>query len=292
MDYKKIRNPTGYYSASPLPDPEALTKFYAETYYQNAVSSTYSTSYDAIELAYKRLKATALVKLALQHAPPAGTFLDIGAGEGFLMKAAHDEGFEIQGADFSTFGISSFHPELVDRLAAGDVFDFLDRCISEGRKFAVCSAINILEHVIDPVRLMGQLQGIVAEKGVILLTVPNDYSRLQMHLLETGQIDREFWFAPPQHLHYFNTESLPAFCESQGFTVLDLVADFAVDLFLLDRAANYVMNPAVGKNAHQARMATDLLIIEHGYDKYLQYYRSMAAVGLGRDITVVLTANR
>jgi 2-polyprenyl-3-methyl-5-hydroxy-6-metoxy-1,4-benzoquinol methylase len=290
MTYNKMQNPLGFYSASPLPDPAALSKFYAESYFQNAVSSTYSTSYDELELAYKRLKARALVELAFEHNPPANSFVDIGAGEGFLMKAAQTKGCDVQGADFSTYGVEKFHPELLDFLSAGDVFYFLDSCVAEKRQFAICSAINVVEHVIDPYRFMALLREIMAERGIALVTVPNDYSRLQMHLLENGEIDREFWFAPPQHLHYFNTETLATFCQSQGFKVLDMVADFPVDLFLLNPAANYIMKPDVGKHAHHARMNTDLLIIEHGYEKYLQYYRAMAAVGLGRDITVVLAA--
>ena len=193
------------------------------------------------------------------------------------------------GADFSTFGVQSFHPELLPYLSAGDVFDFLEHTKSERGQFDVCSAINILEHVIDPVRFMALLRTIMADSGIALITVPNDYSPLQLQLLEQGKIDREFWFAPPQHLHYFNTRTLVDFCRSQGFKVLDMVADFPVDLFLLNPAANYIMNPAVGKDAHNARMAADLLIIENGYEKYLAYYRAMAAVGLGRDLTVVVS---
>ena len=290
MTYDKVRDPLGFYSASPLPDPAALAKLYAESYFQNAVSSTYSVEYDDLELAYKRLKAGALVELALEHNPPAGVFVDIGAGEGFLMKAAHLRGLEIAGADFSTFGVGSFHPELLDYLSAGDVFDFLERCVSEHRRFAVCSAINVLEHVIDPVRFMALLKQIMAKDGIALVTVPNDFSRLQTQLLAAKEIDREFWFAPPQHLHYFNTENISAFCEAQGFEVMDMVSDFPVDLFLLNPAANYIMKPDVGKDAHVARMKTDLLIVEHGYRKYLKVYRAMADVGLGRDFTIVLKA--
>lgn len=288
MTYQKTKNPIGFYSASPLPSAEELSKFYAEVYFQNSVSSTYSASYDKLEIDYKRIKARALVELALQHRPAFASFLDIGAGEGFLLKAAHDQGCTAHGVDFSTFGVKSFHPELLAYFSEGDVFDFLERSKLE-RRFDVCSAINVLEHVIDPVEFMMLLRANMSDRGIALITVPNDYSPLQEHLLEQRKIDREFWFAPPQHLHYFNARTLVDFCQSQDFKVLDMVADFPIDLFLLNPAANYVMNPAVGKNAHRARMETDLLIIEQGYEKYLAYYRAMAAVGLGRDLTVVLS---
>jgi 2-polyprenyl-3-methyl-5-hydroxy-6-metoxy-1,4-benzoquinol methylase len=275
-----------------MPTPAELAKFYSETYYQSPVSASYSVEYDNTELAYKRLKARVLIELAMQHRPFARTFFDIGAGEGFLMRAAADRGLAVEGADFSTHGIRSFHPELLPQISEGDVFDVLERFSTAKRQFAACSAINVLEHVTDASRFMRLLKTILADEGIALITVPNDYSRLQMRLLEQGLIDREFWFAPPQHLHYFNSENLPTFCRSEGFDVLDLVGDHPIDLALFNPNSNYVMTPSTGKEAHRARMATELLIAEQGYDKYLTYGRGLASVGLGRGITVVLRSSQ
>ena len=48
------------------------------------------------------------------------------------------------------------------------------------------------------------------------------------------------------------------------------------------------MKPASGRDANRARMQHDLMIVQkYGLDRYLDYYRAMFKVGLGRDINVI-----
>jgi hypothetical protein len=89
-------------------------------------------------------------------------------------------------------------------------------------------------------------------------------------------------------LHYFNVRSLLAFCERQGFRVIDAFADFPIEVFLLHPGSNYVEQPKMGKAAHHARMEPDLLIAEQGLDVYLDLYRALFRAGMGRDLTVLL----
>ena len=101
-------------------------------------------------------------------------------------------------------------------------------------------------------------------------------------------IDREFWFVPPHHLQYFNTDNLVPYMEKNGFEVVDAFSDFPVDLYLLHAESNYIMKPASGRDANRARMQHDLMIVQkYGLDRYLDYYRAMFKVGLGRDINVI-----
>lgn len=288
-EYRKVTNPGGWVSASPLPDAETLREFYADLYYQQPQTSTYQAAYDDTELAYRDLKCRTLLRALAAHGlTPGGAFLDVGAGEGFLLDAADREGYVVTGADFSAFGLSKFFPRLQPRLLVGDVMTTLDRLAAEGATFAACSAINVLEHVIDPAGLLDSLARVVAPRGTVAITVPNDFSRLQAHLIGEGHIDREFWFVPPQHLHYFNAENLPVFCEARGYRMVDAFSDFPIDTFLLHPGSNYIANPAAGRAAHQARLRHDLLLAEAGLDAYLDYYRALFRVGAGRDITVLL----
>ena len=288
-EFEMIPQPEGWFSASPLPTQAALQEFYARLYYQAPQSTTYQAAYEDLDDRYKRLKCTALLHaLSGQGMGEAAGFLDIGAGEGFLMDAAARRGLSVTGIDFSAFAIGKFFPRLQDRLIAGDVFETLDRFSAEGRRFQACSAINVLEHVVDPGRLLASIRGVLDPSGVLAITVPNDFSRLQALLRAEGFIDREFWCAAPQHLHYFNAENLPRFCAARGYEVLDAFSDFPIDLFLLHPGSNYVADAGNGPAAHRARVLHDLLIADAGLDRYLAFYRAMFQVGVGRDITVVL----
>jgi 2-polyprenyl-3-methyl-5-hydroxy-6-metoxy-1,4-benzoquinol methylase len=289
----KIRNQDGYISADPIPSDKELSKFYSEKYYQDPQTSSYQLEYPQVELDYRRLKYSSMLYAAEQHVKKTDnvqkqTFLDIGAGEGFFLKVAHEKGYNVRGIDFSSFGVSKFHPELLDNLTAGDSFEVMDSFIRDDRKFDICSTVNVLEHVRNPDEFLTKIKKLLKPESILTITVPNDYSTLQEKLVSEGYIDREFWFLPPQHLHYFNSENLIPFLESKGFICVDAFSDFPIDLFLLNPDSNYVMDKSKGPNAHKARMNFDLLIANKGLENYLNYYRAIFKVGIGRNITVLL----
>ena len=287
--FEKTMTTDGFISTHPLPTSAELKQFYTETYYQAPQATTYQESYDALELDYKHLKCKAIIHALKQSGRLHGnTFLDIGAGEGFLLNAAVQHDFEVTGLDFSAYGVAKFFPELTGKHIAGDIFGSLEALIDQDKKFSVCTSTNVLEHVIDADLFLKLAKSVLAADGLLLITVPNDYSAIQQLALSENMIDREFWFVPPHHLHYFNTDNLIPFIESRGFKVLDAFSDFPVDLYLLHSGSNYVMDAAAGREANRARMHHDLMIVrEKGLDKYLDYYRSMFQVGLGRDITII-----
>lgn len=288
-EFQMIPQPEGWVSASPLPTQAALQEFYAGLYYQAPQSTTYQNAYDDLDDRYKRLKCAALLHaLRAQGLDGNADFLDIGAGEGFLMDAADRQGLSVTGVDFSAFAIGKFFPRLQDRFIAGDVFETLDRLSAAGTRFRACSAINVLEHVLDPNLLLASVRRVLDPSGVFAITVPNDFSRLQLLLRDQGFIDRPFWCAAPQHLHYFNAENLPRFCAARGYDVLDAFSDFPIDLFLLHPGSNYVSDTGNGPAAHRARVLHDLLIAEAGLDRYVALYRALFQVGIGRDVTVIL----
>ena len=288
--YNKISMPSGFVSTTPLPTKDELQKFYAETYYQAPASSTYQESYDELELDYKRTKCSALIHVLKGLSQGSGKdFLDVGAGEGFLLNAAHESGFQVTGLDFSAFGVHKFFPHLSEQHRSGDIFESLEWLAAENRKFSVCTSTNVLEHVLNPDLFLQSIRNVLDEDGILAITVPNDYSDIQQLAIDEGMIDREFWFVPPHHLHYFNTRNILVFLQDRGFDVLDAFSDFPVDLYLLHSASNYVMNPNSGRDANRARMHHDLMIVRnYGLDQYLDYYRAMFKVGLGRDITIVV----
>ncbi len=277
----------------PLPTMQELSDYYGQKYYQESdgKKTTYDSIYTSDELEYKKLESHMTLQGMKENLPLSKnvvSVLDLGCGEGFLVKEGLAQGYQMTGVDFSSFGVEKWNPSVLDHCAFGDVYDFLDRSIADGTKFDVCILRNVLEHVIDPVALMRQLSGVLHADGILLLTVPNDYCDLQKLAMEKGHIDREFWFAPPDHLHYFNTKNIIPFVERNDFSVVDMFSSFPIDFFLFHPGSNYVADRTKGKDAHFARITLDLLIAKEGMDKFVNLYRAMAACGIGRDFTTVL----
>ncbi|MEW5728904.1 MAG: class I SAM-dependent methyltransferase [Pseudomonadota bacterium] len=291
-DFKAVPNQWGFFSAAPLPSAEELSEWYRKKYYQTADQrqTTYQSSYNEAELAHKRLMANQLLH-AVELVSGAGggrSFLDVGCGEGFALKAAHDRGWSVEGLDFNADPARHWNPEIGDRVVAGDAYALLDQVVASGRQVTACVLTNVLEHVLDPHHLLTTLRRVVEPGGVLAITVPNDFSALQKALVAEGCVEREYWFSPPSHLHYFDSASLPRFCAGMGFEVRDLYAGFPVEFFLLHPGSNYARRPDAGKDVHRARVTLDLMMADRGMDSFHALYRALAACDMGRLITVVL----
>lgn len=292
--YNKTVSDLGFTSAAPMPSRDELEQFYADTYYQQSTAKTYSATYSEDELAQKRLRA----QLTLHALKDAGRFddlnglrfLETGCGEGFIMKAAADAGCQVTGIDYSEYAMQSFHPELVSNLVRGDGTAVLDGFAAKNSTFDICVLQNVIEHVIDPLALLRQTDSIMSDAGVLLINVPNDYSAMQMYLLEQGRIDREHWFSPPDHLHYFNTDTIGNLADAAGYQVLEMFGDFPIELFLFHPGSNYVSDPRQGADAHRARVELDLLLAERGMDAYYDFCRAMSRCGIGRSVCAILSA--
>ena len=289
--FGKVVTADGYVAAEPKPTPDELNQFYAERYFQGA-SPGYRQSYDDDELAHKRLKVSLIVHAVRQaqqkHALAGRRFLEVGFGEGFLLQAAREASYDVFGVDFSEHGIQTFHPHLKEYVKVGDAYQLLDEIVGRQETFDVCVLQNVLEHVIDPDAMLDNVKRIMGPESILLLQMPNDYSRLQQIALEKGHVDREFWFLPPGHLSFFNTENATRLAEKHGYTVIDMFGDFPIDFFVFHPGSNYVQDRSAGPAANRARIELDLLLASNGLDPYLDFCRSLTACGVGRNFCLAL----
>lgn len=319
-------NEFGFYEIKQKPTPAELRDYYAQRYYQENLT-TYQAAYPPEELEHiegkLRLRHWVLEELrrvgpapagapksvgaavtveskaasaadvsGVPQATPAahaGSFLDIGCGEGWALAYFQRQGWDVLGLDFSSFSLEKFHPALRDRLRTGDLYEELQALVAAGRQFDVLWLDNVLEHVLDPAGLLGLCRALVPPAGVLVVDVPNDFSALQKHLLDSGQIDRPFWVVLPDHLSYFNPEGLRNLAAATGWRIPKTIGDQPIDLNLLNPSANYVMNRETGKGAHQARLAQDNLLLRTApLPAVAAYYEALAGVGLGRSIVAFL----
>jgi 2-polyprenyl-3-methyl-5-hydroxy-6-metoxy-1,4-benzoquinol methylase len=286
--YALVTHPDGWRMAQPRPTADELKSFYAKEYFQ-ASHGTYAPDYSETELAHRDLIARLMLFAVetVRGGAHVGRFLEVGCGEGWLLAAAQAAGFEVSGLDFSDDGLKRFHPDLLHRATFGDAFENLERLIDAGAQFEVVAMEHVLEHVLDPEQLLRRLPRLIAPGGVCVITVPNDFSPLQLAARAAGDIERDFWLAPPQHLNYFEARSLTALLNRLGFESRLAYASFPIDWFLMHPGSNYVADPGAGKPAHRARMAIDLLLAEAGLPAYLALAEALFGCGAGRSLTVI-----
>ncbi|MBH8571233.1 class I SAM-dependent methyltransferase [Microvirga sp. STS02] len=285
------QNEFGFYEIKNKPTPEELRDYYAKRYYQENLT-TYQPVYPAEELEHiegkLRLRHWVLEQLR-GAASGAGSFLDIGCGEGWALDYFQRQGWDVLGLDFSSFSVEKFHPALREKLRTGDLYEEAQKLVETGQQFDVLWLDNVLEHVLEPAALLRQCRALVKANGMLVVDVPNDFSALQQHLLDTGQIDRPFWVVLPDHLSYFNQPGLRNLAEFTNWQVAKVIGDQPIDLSLLNPATNYVMDRAAGKGAHLSRLAQDNFLLRTApLPAVAAYYEALAGVGLGRSIVAFL----
>lgn len=291
-DYGRKTSDDGHVVVSPMPSVTELNDFYTNVYFSEVPSDSYDQDYDPAELAHKKLVAETLVTAVSGWNDPASPetrrLLEVGFGEGFVLAAAKAQGYDIQGFDFSGDGLARFNPDVQDFVTLGDPALLLRESAEQGQTYSICVLKNVVEHVPDAEAILDLTKTLLSDDGILVVTVPNDFSCLQTTLLEKGIVDKEYWWAPPQHLHYFNTETFPTFAEKRGLEILDDYGDFPIEFFLLHSGSNYVLDKSNGKEAHQARLALDLMMAEAGLSQYTDFCRALSKCGMGRNTTYIM----
>lgn len=286
------KNDLGYYQVVDKPDKKELKKYYKKKYYQEARGS-YQHEYTDEQIKYFYSKIEQYYARIIKISPHVsrGAVLDVGCGEGFGLSFFQKRGFSVKGIDYSLEGVKNQNPECLEACVQGDLFELLDAELNNGNKYDIVWCTNVLEHVIEPRVLLQKLRALIKKGGLALIKVPNDFSIIQQEALDKKHIDNAFWVCPPDHLSYFNYRGLVNIVEHCGFCCIDILADFPVDLFLLNPSSCYIKDPDLGKNAHKVRVSVENLLSEQSTNDVNSFYSYMAKVGLGRDLTAFLTAD-
>ena len=281
-----------YYTFSPLPTEEELQEYYSNKYYQNGLGS-YATSYSEEEVQYFELKAGMVYLKASDYVDLEGPkkILDIGCGEGWLLNTFHKHGHQVTGIDFSRYGLEKFHPHLVDRLEQGDVYKILNKKIAVEDRYDIIILANVIEHVRDPKKLLQNIRAIMDPAALLILVVPNDFSPLQEHLLEKAIVKSRYWLYYPDHLAYFNKESMENLLADLGYVLFTVVGDNPIDLNLLNANSNYVLDEGKGKNTHLFRIRTDNFLGGIDEKKLIKIYEILGSMGVGRDLNYYCSAS-
>ncbi len=284
----------GYRRLDPLPTDDELTRFYESRYRDLIVeggrapelSRLVSTGPDADqERAWLAATLYADVLDALAPAVAEGLprrSLDVGCGTGDLLRVLIDAGWEATGIEPAT-EIASVGRAAGLQIEALTAFEFMDSWRASGAPpFTAITLLNVLEHVPAPAPMLQGLIEALAPAGRLIYRIPNDFNPLQAAAQRALGHD-PWWITVPDHLNYFDHASAAGMGERLGLEVVDQLADYPMELFLL-LGDDYVADPALGKVVHERRRRLELSLDP---ETRRRMGRAWVTAGLGRNTFVV-----
>ena len=259
-----------FYHVDPYPSAEYLIDFYGR-----------------YEMPTPQANLAETARLLARNLQPSAKVVDMGCGDGGFLKEMHSLGFNnLIGFDQSPgleraqqLGFGTFYKE--------SVWSFLDEAETKGEVDAEAFVmVNVLEHVTEPIKLLERIRGVMKSGALLGITVPNDFSPLQRAFLKVK--GHQPWFVHlPDHVNYFDFESLKNVLEQNGFDVIDQSALYPLELFLL-QDLDYIAHPELGPVAHQRRVMFEENMKKAGMTDVLDhFYETLAAGGYGRDVMMV-----
>ncbi len=185
----------------------------------------YHSEKQAVTLFARTVAAVPLVRNAVVrqvmglHAESGARLLDVGCGNGTFLANMKDLGWRVLGVEIDE------NAAQVARQRYG--LEVLPGTLAEAefpdQTFDVVTLRHVIEHVFDPVLLLGECARVLKPGGRLLITTPNVESLAHA-------LFRENWrgLEPPRHLMLFSPATLAQCAEKAGFRTCENKTNAAV----------------------------------------------------------------
>lgn len=194
----------GLVYTNPRPNSEEIDKFYGQHYYGKQ-NLRFKVLVELPIRLFRRQRSRKILRLM-----DSGRILDVGCGRGRMLDEFRKRGWETFGTEFSEQAAG----------AAREEFGLNVRAIAlknwgfEDKFFDAITLWHVLEHLPDPHGTLREVNRILKDDGLIVVSTPN-FDSFQ------AKVSKEKWFHldVPRHYYHFSTRTLTQMLESVGFKV-------------------------------------------------------------------------
>lgn len=202
----------------PQPTAEEIKQLYSDDYFIKWYSSEekriFSKNY------FDRLFARN--KIQLQEG---SQLLDIGCGMGFLLEVARERNCIAQGVEVSEYASTHCREKLHFNVHHGT----LETINFDKETFNTITAFDVLEHLLEPSKLLDRVNNICKKDGTLMVIVPNYNSLIYQFEIAICKVKKEALPNIPEHLTYFTCDTLKKMLEKHGFRIQKLITIDAND---------------------------------------------------------------
>ena len=191
---------------NPQPSNEELSAIYTEHYFLS-----YDTDAGRESVSFLK-RATArqyLGEIESFRGSSSGRLLEVGCGEGDFLAEAEQVGFEVEGVEYSSAACATANRRLKrGRVRQGE----LEGAQLAAESFDVIVLNDVIEHVRSPAVVLGEIHRLLKPGGTLFLATPSLDSW-------SARIMGRHWMEwKPEHLSYFNRESMTGALQRSGFS--------------------------------------------------------------------------
>jgi 2-polyprenyl-3-methyl-5-hydroxy-6-metoxy-1,4-benzoquinol methylase len=166
----------------------------------------YTKELGNLKLSYKKL----LISSATNRNLESSVFLDVGAGNGFVLEIAKEMGFgTVKGLEPSAKVVAQADIKIQQDLKVG----FLSSDSFDKKSMDVISMFHVLDHLPNPGQSLRHCYELLKEGGSILIAVHNS-NAFSRHLLGSRSPIFDI-----EHTYLFNKETLRKIAEEESFEV-------------------------------------------------------------------------
>ncbi len=190
--------------------PEDLAPYYAEGYFTGDTALEGYMDYEHDKAPTKDIYRYHLkVMESLTQKKFGWSLFEVGCATGFFMELAKERGWEVEGIDISAYAVREAEAKGL-RVIVGTLEAFTTQ-----KKYDCVAMHDVIEHVKDPVGLVGRVRELLPSGGLFVIATP-----------DAGSLWARVWgkrwhaFVPPQHLFYFTEKNLTMLLEIEGFEII------------------------------------------------------------------------
>jgi 2-polyprenyl-3-methyl-5-hydroxy-6-metoxy-1,4-benzoquinol methylase len=148
-----------------------------------------------------------------------GNFLDVGSFAGQLLKFAQSRGFTPMGVELNP-KLANYSKDVLGFQVFQGEFQTVEL---PQNHFEVITIIDVLEHLVDPYKVLKNLYGALNVGGILVVKVPNyPMQRPKQWIANKINISDVGIFAGFAHINHFSEKSLSRALKSLGFEILEV----------------------------------------------------------------------
>lgn len=201
----------GLVSTIPLPTEQQIEEHYRRKFeqgnyellmrYRNEYRSVYKTFVDVLENRLNEKGETLQGK----------KILDVGCFTGELLLLLSEKGADVYGLELQSEAVVLANNLLPGRIYQADVYGTSFPLM----QFDIITFTGLVEHLVEPVKLVTRVHELLAPGGLALLQTP-DSGSLPAKLLQ------KYWppYMPVEHIHLFTRKSITVMLGNSNFTGL------------------------------------------------------------------------